>query len=70
MLLAYQDVIPITANSGDKIAFSSPVLNFFYRKMLYFVSNKKLKHEKRGIILPFLNDNSIVFSKKEGQQFN
>jgi hypothetical protein len=64
-LVNYKQVLPIN-KPGDKVAFSSPIMNFYYRKMLYFISNKANKQEKRGIVLPYLNDNYSVFSKKEG----
>jgi hypothetical protein len=64
-LIDYKKVIPI-GSQGDKVAFGSPIINFFYRKMLYFISNKSQKKEKRGIVLPYLNENYSVFTKKEG----
>lgn len=53
----YKNVIPTMPNSGNTIAFYSPLLNIVYRRMIYFVTNKKFLRAKRGIILPYITDN-------------
>lgn len=45
--------------------FISPIMNHSYRKMIYFICNKKQRKEKTAYILPYINDNFIVLNKRE-----
>lgn len=61
----YKNVIGVAPQSGSTITFTSPFMNFTYRKMIYFLVNKKFLRAKKGLILPYLNDNFIMFNKRE-----
>jgi len=37
----FTNVIPILPSSGNQLTFISPLLNTSYRRMIYFVNNKK-----------------------------
>lgn len=64
MIHTYKNVIPSLPHSGNTIAFYSPLLNIVYRKMIYFVTNKKFLRTKKAIILPNITDNFILFNKR------
>eukprot|EP00347_Sterkiella_histriomuscorum_P005811 403355181 len=61
----YKTIIPCLPHSGNIIAFYSPQMNIVYRKMLYFVTNKKFRRSKRAIIIPYITDNYSVFNKRQ-----
>lgn len=56
---SFKNVIPCLPNSGHTISFYSPLVNTLYRRMIYFVTNKKFLRAKRAIILPYITDNYI-----------
>ncbi len=61
----FENVISISTKSGGQVTFTSPMMNISFRKMIYFITNKKFLKPKTGLILPFIQDNFIYFNRRE-----
>ncbi len=64
LIHSYKNVLPLEEEAGENMAFISPMLNYTYRKMIYFITNKKGVKPKKAIIMPYLVDNYTLFNKR------
>ena len=39
--MSFNDVLPLNIEAGDFVNFLSPINNTTFRKVIYFISNKK-----------------------------
>lgn len=63
-LHSYKNVINLRERQGNQTTFNSPIVNPAFRRMVYFVINKKGLQPKKAIILPYLNDTYSIFNKR------
>ena len=62
----YKNVLP-NLEVGDYVNFIAPLRSPSYKKMAYFISNKRIQKTKKAIIIPYLNDHFVMLNKRQNE---